>query len=424
MTRVVVANPGGQSHLKEVAAVFADRDALDTYVSTVGFAPEEIERFARMLPAKFRDRARVELRRRAVSEGVGRRAKRVATGMEIANVLLTRTPLPMRFRYGGLKPTRLRFDELASRVLTPGTDVVLGYQGATTTTFRRARELGIATVLDYPIAHYEVAERVLTEEARLVPEYASTLRVQRYPEWIRERYIEEIATADRIVMVSEHHLKTFEEAGVDPARTFIVPWYIDTELFSPGDDGDRDDGTFRVAFLGEITQRKGISYLVEGFRRAGLADSELVLIGRAPGVRPWPWEGTPRLRHVPPMPRFMLPETLRTCHAVVLPSLVEGFPISVLEGMACGLVPIVSANIGDEFIEDGVNGYVVPIRDPNAIAERLTDLHADGERRRAMAVAARATAEQFTRERYENALWSGVEELLAERAGRPTRQCA
>jgi hypothetical protein len=424
MTRVLVANPGGQSHLKEVAAVFADRGALERYVSTVGFGPRDIERVGRILPRKLAARVTVELKRRSVSAEVGERTKRVATGWEIANVLLTRTQLPMRVKYAGLRPTRLRFDERTSRLLTPQTDVALGYQGATTITFRRARELGIATVLDYPIAHYDVTERLLQEEARLVPEYAPTLRIQRYPDWVRERYVEEIATADRIIMVSGHHRKTFEEAGVDPARTFILPWYVDCELFSPPDDPPEEE-PFRVAFLGQITQRKGISYLIEGFRRAQLPDAELVLIGQPFGDRPWPWEGTPGLRHVPPMPRFMLPDTLRTCHVIALPSLVEGFPISVLEGMACGLPAIVSENIGRDFVEDGANGFVVPIRDSDAIAERLRQLHADSEGRRRMSAGARRTAEQFTRENYENALWTGIEQLLSERsAGQPTTQFA
>jgi glycosyltransferase involved in cell wall biosynthesis len=410
--RVVVANPGGQSHLKEAAATFAARGALERYVSTVGFGPRDVERAGRLLPGALGDRAQLELKRRAVSEDVGNRTARVATGWEIANVLLTRTSLPMRVKYAGLRPTRLRFDDRTAALLEPGTDAVLGYQGATTATFRKARQLGIATVLDYPIAHYEVTERTLLEEARLVPEYAPTLRVQRYPEWIKQRYVEEIATADRIIMVSEHHRKTFADAGVDPARTFIVPWYIDSELFSPSPDGPADDGTFRVAFLGQITQRKGISYLVEGFKRAALSDAELVLIGQPIGERPW--EGTPGLTHVPPMARFLLPEQLRRCHVIALPSLIEGFPISVLEGMACGLPAIISENIGHDIVEDGVDGFVVPIRDPDAIAERLRTLHADTARRREMAKAARAKAAGFTLENYRDSLCGGFEEMLAQ----------
>jgi glycosyltransferase involved in cell wall biosynthesis len=112
------------------------------------------------------------------------------------------------------------------------------------------------------------------------------------------------------------------------------------------------------------------------------------------------------------MPNFMLPDVLRSCHVMALPSLVEGFPVSVLEAMACGLPAIISENIGGDIVEDGREGFVVPIRDPDAIAERLRLLHADSARRREMARAARAKAETFTEERNHEALRAGVRELL------------
>ena len=293
---------------------------------------------------------------------------------------------------------------------------MLGYQGATTETFRRARHLGMATVLDYPIAHYAVTESLLEEEARLVPEYAPTLNVRHYPAWLRSRYEEEIALADRIIMVSPHHQRTFEAAGIDPARMFTVPWFVDCDLFSPAEQ--EEGGIFRVLFLGQISQRKGLSYLIDGFRRAGLEDAELVLLGRPIGSTS-PWKGIPHVRHIHPMPRFLLPQVLRTCHVIALPSIVEGFPIAVLEGMASGLPALVSDNIGGDFVDDCVDGFVVPTRDSEAIADRLRILHADGARRRQMARAARSKARTFTLERYRESLCGGVERMLAESAPRP-----
>lgn len=396
-------------HLKEAAAAFADRGVLETYVSTAGFGPSDVARVRRLPPRALTGRLAVELQRRMVSQEVARRATRVATGLEAGNVLLNRVARSNRLRFAALRPTRITFDRRVSRYLRPEVDVVLGYQGATTATFRRARELRVATVLDYPIAHYAITESLLEEEARLAPEYAPTLNLRRYPEWLRSRYEEEIALADRIIMVSLQHQRTFEEAGVDPARMFIVPWYVDCELFSPSTR--EEQGVFRVLFLGQITQRKGLSYLVEGFRRARLDDAELVLVGRPFGtVRPW--MDIPGVRHVGALPRFQLPEVLRTCHVIALPSIVEGFPISVLEGMACGLPAIISENIGRDIVEDGVDGFVVPTRDPDAIAERLRMLHADQVRRRELGRAARAKAETFTLERYRESLCGGVDRML------------
>jgi glycosyltransferase involved in cell wall biosynthesis len=184
---------------------------------------------------------------------------------------------------------------------------------------------------------------------------------------------------------------------------------VDADLFTPPPAPPED--TFRVAFLGQIGQRKGLSYLVEGFRLAGLDDAELLLIGRPMGTGR-PWEGVPGVRHVPALPHFMLPDELRRCHVIALPSLVEGFPVSVLEGMACGLPAIISENLGHDIVSDGVDGYVVPIRDPEAIAECLQRLHADSELQRRMSRAARTTAAGFTRERNAQALRDGVHALL------------
>jgi glycosyltransferase involved in cell wall biosynthesis len=411
--RVVVANPGGERHLRDVAAAFAEVGDLDTYISTAGFGLSEIERLPKAIPPAVAEKLKTELRRRSVTDAVGAQAIRIGTALEIMNVALSRAPLPRLLKFAGLRPARVSFDWRASRRLTAGMDAVIGSQGTATSIFSRARALGVATVLDYPIFHYEFTESVLAEEARLKPEWASTMRVTRYPDWVRRRYIKEIAMADRVIMVSGSHQQNFAEAGIDPQRTFIVPWYINSELFTPPEHAQED--IFRVAFVGELSQRKGLSYLIDGFERAQLADAELVLIGRTHEVS-GPWMGRARVRHIPPMPNFMLPEVLRSCHVMALPSLVEGFPVSVLEAMACGLPAIISENIGGDIVEDGREGFVVPIRDPDAIAERLRLLHADRGRRHEMARAARAKAETFTAERNHEALRGGVRDLLAGRS--------
>jgi glycosyltransferase involved in cell wall biosynthesis len=397
-----------------VAAAFAEVGDLMLYISTAGYGISQVQELPGAIPRAVAEKLKVELKRRAVTDEVGAHAIRIGTTLEVTNVGLSRLPLPKPLKFMAYRPARLSFDWRASRRLAPGMDAVIGSQGTTTQIFMRAGELGIARVLDYPIAHWRFTESVLAEEIRLKPDWAATMRVYRYPDWVRARYVREIEMADRIIMVSGHHQQNFAEAGIDPSRTFIVPWYVDSELFTPAER--EDESAFRVAFVGELSQRKGLSYLIDGFERAALPDSELLLIGRTHAVT-GPWAGCPGVRHVPPMPNFMLPDVLRTCHVIALPSLVEGFPVSVLEGMACGLPAIISENIGRDIVEDGQEGFVVPVRDPDAIAERLTELHTDTARRRSMARAARAKAETFTKERNHDALRRGVRELLAERRG-------
>jgi glycosyltransferase involved in cell wall biosynthesis len=104
---------------------------------------------------------------------------------------------------------------------------------------------------------------------------------------------------------------------------------------------------------------------------------------------------------------------LRACHVVALPSLIEGYGASALEGMACGLPAIVTPHtFADDVVEDGVDGWIIPIRDPDAIAERLLALYNDPALRARMSAAARAKAEQFPWQRYCDAVRAGVAPLL------------
>jgi glycosyltransferase involved in cell wall biosynthesis len=105
----------------------------------------------------------------------------------------------------------------------------------------------------------------------------------------------------------------------------------------------------------------------------------------------------PGVRQVGQVPFGELPSQFQQCDVFLLPSLVEGLPQTLLEAMACGLPVVVSENTaGPEVVSDGSQGYVVPIRDPDSIAERLRELHDQPERLRRMSSEARRKAEELS----------------------------
>jgi glycosyltransferase involved in cell wall biosynthesis len=61
-----------------------------------------------------------------------------------------------------------------------------------------------------------------------------------------------------------------------------------------------------------------------------------------------------------------------SCDVLVLPSIVEGRAMAQTEALSCGLPIVVTSNAGaEDLVEQGKTGFVVPIRDPSALAERL-----------------------------------------------------
>lgn len=156
----------------------------------------------------------------------------------------------------------------------------------------------------------------------------------------------------------------------------------------------------RICSIGNLYRRKGHRYLLlalGNLRSRGLA-VELHIFGEGP-ERPALAELATRLQldaHV----RFHglvldAPARLHEFDLFVLPSLVEGLPIALLEAMAAGLPAIASAVGGvPEVIDHGRNGLLVPPREPSAIEEAVAALVADLETRRHLSAAARQTVRE------------------------------
>lgn len=115
--------------------------------------------------------------------------------------------------------------------------------------------------------------------------------------------------------------------------------------------------------------------------------------------------------------RTDIPEILSAVDLLVLPSLWEGLPNALLEAMAAGL-PVVATAVGGtpEVVVDGVTGFLVPPRDPQALADAILRLLRDPELRQRMGEAGRArVAAHFSIEQMVHKTEALYEQLLAEK---------
>jgi glycosyltransferase involved in cell wall biosynthesis len=341
------------------------------------------------LPRRLRD----QLRRGQLPEVVdASRIQRVQTATGLALATLEQARLLPRLMPFYWRHHFDRFDSTVSARVRTGDAAAVVLSGVALATMRAAHRANVPVLYWYPTAHHDFAAAILREEALRKPAWARTLTYRFSPQH-RQRLDAEISEADMIACLSTFQKRTFAENGVDTERLALLPLGVDHELFRPLDRPRRHE--FTVAFIGLLSQRKGLSYVLEAFDAAQLPDAQLLLVGRVVGSDR-PWRNHPRVRHVPQVLRWRLPELYAQADVFVLPSLVEGFAQTALEAMACGLPVIVSEHtFGTGVVSDGEDGFVVPIRDPDAIADRLRLLHSDPDLRQAMGVRARATAERF-----------------------------
>ena len=120
-----------------------------------------------------------------------------------------------------------------------------------------------------------------------------------------------------------------------------------------------------------------------------------------------------RFRHLANRPHGELAEIYRSADLFVYPSLHEGSAQAIMEALACGLPAIVTANAGS-VVREGIEGHIVPIRDVQALAERIEGLYRDRVRLAGFSEAARRRAEDHDWSRYA----AGLEPLLKEIGGR------
>jgi starch synthase len=184
------------------------------------------------------------------------------------------------------------------------------------------------------------------------------------------------------------------------------------------------NGKLRVLFVGALSQRKGLSYLMKAAGQLG-STIELTLIGRRISECR-PLDQALRVhRWIPSISHGALLEEMSHHDVMVFPSLFEGFGLVILEAMSQGVPVIATPNTAaPDFVGDGDDGFIVPIRDGDAIAEKLEMLTLDRDLLAAMSHAALRKAAAHSWEEYRHSIVTTVSSVLRnDRSGQsPTLQ--
>jgi alpha-maltose-1-phosphate synthase len=299
-----------------------------------------------------------------------------------------------------------------------GVDAVYAYEDGALSTFRSARQLGIKTIYELPIGYWRVWRELMSEEAELQPEWAMTLPGNLDSRGKLERKDEELSLASHVVVPSEFVRRTLSSADRLDAKVSVIN-YGAPEPSSWNHAPQKNGNKLGALFVGALSQRKGISYLLAAVNQVK-SEIELTLIGSRAGdcrilefaLESHRWLGS--LSH-----REVLAEMCR--HDVfVLPTLFEGFALVILEAMSQGLPVITTPNSGAEgIIADGEDGFIVPIRSSQAIAEKLELLARDRDRLAAMSEAARRKAAFHSWKRYREQLVGVVRQVVRQPMAEP-----
>jgi glycosyltransferase involved in cell wall biosynthesis len=199
--------------------------------------------------------------------------------------------------------------------------------------------------------------------------------------WFRALVRASFRLADTVVVLSQEELKQYR-AFVPGHDIACVPNGVDVARYAAAPRPASKARPLRLLYMGRLAGHKGVRETLDAL---ALAQSDgvrptLVIAGSGPEeallrdkVRALGLDDC--VRFAGPVYGEAKVRLLAESDAMILASYTEGLPYALLEGMAAGLVPIVTA-VGavPELLTDGVHGRIVPMKDPRAIADALVEL--------------------------------------------------
>ena len=419
---ILMSHPLGNANARQTALALGEAGLLNelwTCLHWVPGAPAE-----RWLPASLAS----ELSRRGWPEKVRPRVH-TAPVREAVRLLASRVPGARwltRHEAGccSVDAVFRGLDRAAARRvpdLLRGADAIRGvyaYEDGAAATFRAARRHGLKCVYDLPIGYWTASAAIFAEEAEREPSWAPTLTGLLDSAAKRDRKTAELEMADAVVVASTFTRRTLEAALPElRAPVHVIPYGAPSPSPGSGDCASAGARPLRVLFAGSLGQRKGLSYLLDAVNGLG-RHVELTLLGAKTVHGCAPLDAAVRAhRWISSLPHAELLAEMARQDVLVLPSLFEGFGLVILEGMSRGLPVIATSHTGGpDVIDEGTDGFIVPIRSAEAIAEKLELLRREPDRLAAMKDAARRKALALTWETYRRRLVQAVSQTLGDSA--------
>ena len=309
--------------------------------------------------------------------------------------------------------TRDGFERWVSRqLLRPrfaGLRWLYGYEYGSLAMFRAARRMGIGTIYDLPSPEHDAVEALLAPEferfpALVTPYRRHTLALQ---EQRTQRRRAEWEAADLVIANSSFTARTWQRSDWPPRRVEVVPLGAPPPAPDPGEA--MAGGPLRLLWAGTFSIRKGAHLLLDALRRLGLGPERLVVEVYGAVTLP-----SALLQSLPDalvlcgsIPRSELLARMRVAHALLFPTLCDGFGLVVNEAFSQGLPVVTTRRAGAaDLVRDGVNGWLIEAGSADAIADWIRQALLDPASLQGFRPAAWSTAAEWQ--------WSDYRQRLAE----------
>lgn len=398
---IIISNAGTHPEPAHLAAGLANSDIPVNYLTTASWA-SDATLMKLVSGARIREtRPATQIQRRKLPHGLETKSvKTTALAMEAIFQVASRKNLGKKedILY---RRNRIHRQKVARAIQAAQPKAVVAQYHSAKEPFLAANDKTMK-ILMYPIAHHDWMQRTMSLEARRNPKWAGYLQGAILPETKKSLLDSEITMADAIIVPSTFVKETFTASGIPDDKLTVLNLGADIPESTRTQTGRSTQEPATYLFAGQVNQRKGISYVLDAFKMVDRAGTKLLIAGPAIPEMRRRLEEYENVEYLGTMPRESLSNVMAKSDAIFLPSFAEGFPLTAIEAMAAGCVPVLSEyTFASDVITHGENGYIIDAGSTNQIVECMREIADNPQKTRAMARKARDTAKRFSWQRYE-----------------------
>jgi len=228
---------------------------------------------------------------------------------------------------------------------------------------------------------------------------------------------------DRLLTPSHYVATQYAANGVPHDRITVIQNGIDGENFAAG---QRHTAKLTLGFIGHLGKHKGLDVLLHALSLMDASRVRLLVVGTGEDAE---WLQTfcherglnPYVTFVGHVENHRIASIYQQINVLVVPSVwPENSPVTITEAMASG-IPVIASDVGgiSELVEDGITGYLIPLRDSLAIAERIERFLARPELLKAMGERALAKIQAYPMQQQVERIVEVYRQVIAQRQPLP-----
>jgi len=400
--RFAVNHMGARMHYA-VPALLEQAGMLQAFYTDIVGDQGVVGLLDHVIPHKLRSRPMRRLFGRKVPVEVPDHKVRTLPGQALSSFALSRLPPPLRphFPHGKVE------SQLRRRILRDGfagANAFYSVDNGDLPLISEARRRGMFVVYEQVIC--ADVGRIMRQERDLFPGLEPQDSEEIVENGIR-RDLEVWSLSDLVIVASQFVAEGLVALGCAPEKIAVVPYGLDMSWLGV----EARPYPRRVLFVGTVGLRKGSHYLAEAYRllKGRGVEAEFRVVGpeSVPGITQAPPFRGPS--YVGQVPRASVRREFAEGDVFVFPTLAESSALTHLEALAMGLPVITTSHCGS-VVEDGVSGFIVPLRDAETLADRIVRVIGDRPLRERMSHEARKRAAQYSWKQYGEGLVAAIVE--------------